>query len=180
MKKFVLLLLSAILMFSFCFGAVGAQDAEPAFVVSDDDEEIYFNPENYGEFYDAYMKAITEAGSIAERYALLAVAEAKALESGVAATMYGGTSAYNMTHIVRNSGGYAPWRGSMSDTTQMLVTEEVITTEDNNYLKDLWVENIGTGTYIEKAKAYMLEKGYHFKKDYLFKKNLLKNLNMVL
>ena len=166
MKKFTLLLLTAVLAFSFCVFAVNAQDAEPAFIVADNDEDIYFNPDNYGEIYDTFMKATTEAGSIAERYALLAISEAKALESGVAATMYGGSAAYNMTHIVKNSGGYAPWRGSMSDTTQMIVTNEVITTEDNNYLNDLWVETIGTGTYIEKAKAYMAEKGYTFKENY--------------
>ena len=42
MKKFILLVMTAVMALSFCAFAVNAQDAEPAFVVSDDEEEIYF------------------------------------------------------------------------------------------------------------------------------------------
>ena len=163
-KKLITVVLLAMLI--CCCSIVmtaGAQDvSEPAFTVSDDDEVIYFDPNNYGPMYDAYMQAINEAGSVAERYALLAVAEAKGLENGVMAPMYGGTAGYSMTHIVRNTGGYASWRGDMNDRSQMLLTNEVITAEDNQYLKDLWLETAGTGTYVEKAKAYLTDKGYTF------------------
>lgn len=56
-------------------------EEEKTFAVYDNDEDIYMA--NLGEFYADYQKA-TEASSVSERYALLAVAEAKVLESGVA------------------------------------------------------------------------------------------------
>ena len=59
-----------------------------AFTVADTDEEIYMNA--YGDFYEAYQKAM-EAKNVSERHALLAVAEAKALEAGGGTPMYGPT-----------------------------------------------------------------------------------------
>ena len=50
-----------------------------------DDEAIYMN--SMGGFYEAYMAAF-EAETLSERWALMAIAEAKFLESGVATPMY--------------------------------------------------------------------------------------------
>ena len=139
------------------------QSDETSFTVSDDDEEIYMN--NLGNFYDAYEEAVA-SDNVSESYALLAIAEAKALESGVCTPMYGGTAGYNMSRIVYCSNGYAPWRGTMSDMTHMLVTNEIILKEDYDYLKTLWSELVGSGTYLEKAKEYLTSKGYTFRDTY--------------
>ena len=128
-----------------------------AFTVADTDEEIYMNA--YGDFYEAYQKAM-EAKNVSERHALLAVAEAKALEAGGGTPMYGPTAGYWMTRLLYCSGGYAPWRGTMSDYSQYVLTNEIITSEDNAYIKTLWSDLMGTGTYVEKAKEYLTEKGY--------------------
>lgn len=138
-------------------------EEEKTFVVYDNDEDIYMA--NLGEFYADYQKA-TEASSVSERYALLAVAEAKVLESGVATPMYGGIAGYQMSRIVYCSGGYAPWRGDMSDMSQMIITNEIILGEDQNHLRDLRNELMGTGTYIQKAVEYLTEKGYTFQDTY--------------
>jgi len=140
-----------------------SQPAETSFTVSDDDEEIYMN--NLGNFYDAYEEAVA-SDNVSESYALLAIAEAKALESGVCTPMYGGTAGYNMSRIVYCSNGYAPWRGTMSDMTHMLVTNEIILKEDYDYLKTLRNELVGTGTYMDKAKEYLVSKGYTFRDTY--------------
>lgn len=144
-------------------GEAAAEPEETPFTVSDDDEEIYMN--NLGNFYDAYEEAIA-ADNVSECYALLAIAEAKALESGVCTPMYGGTAGYNMSRIVYCSNGYAPWRGTMSDMTHMLVTNEIILKEDYDYLKTLRNELVGTGTYMDKAKEYLTSKGYTFRDTY--------------
>ena len=144
--------------------ATAAEVEKAPFVVADTDEEIYMN--SMGEFYNAFIKATTEANSLSERYALLAVAEAKILESGIGTPMYGGTAGYNFTRIVYNTPGYAPWRGSMTDYSQMVLTEEIIKTEDYNAVKEIWLETVGTGTYVEKAKAYLASKGYTFRDTY--------------
>lgn len=136
---------------------------EPAFEVHETDEDIYFAA--LGDFYDAYQLAM-EADTVSERHALLAVAEAKVLESGVGAPLYGPTAGYTFTRLVTKSGGYAPWRGSMTDYAQYVITNEIISSEDNAYIQQLWTDCLGTGTYIEKAKAYLTEKGYTFADTY--------------
>lgn len=132
---------------------------EPAFSVSTDDETIYMN--NFGEFYEAYQLAM-EAETVSERHALLAVAEAKALEASGGAPMYGPVAGYIMTRLLHASGGYAPWRGTRTDYSQYVITNEIITAEDNAYIKTLWRDLMGTGTYIETAKEYLISKGYTF------------------
>lgn len=137
----------------------GDDGTTPAFTVADTDEEIYMNA--YGEFYEMYQKAM-EAETVSERHALLAVAEAKALETSGGTPMYGPIAGYIMTRQVYMASGYAPWRGSMTNYSKSLLTNEIITAEDNTYLRDLWRETIGTGTYLDKAKEYLLGKGYTF------------------
>ena len=119
-----------------------ADDAAGGFVVADTDEEIYMN--NFGEFYDAYQAAM-EAETVSERHALLAVAEAKALEAAGGTPMYGPVAGYIMTRSVYHSTGYAPWRGTMTDYSQQVLTNEIITAEDNEQLKVLCRDLAGTG-----------------------------------
>ena len=124
MKKFILLLLTATMALSFCFAAVNAQDAEPAFIVSDDDEEIYMS--NLGEFYEYYQNAVQTSKSDSERWAKLALAEAKFLESGCGTPMYAPFVSYSLTRLVYNTSGYAPWRGTMTHWGEYLITNEII------------------------------------------------------
>lgn len=71
-----------------------SQIAGGAVTVADNDEDIYFN--NFGDFYDAYdaYEQAMDADTVSERYALLAIAEAKSLESAVGTPMYGPTADY--------------------------------------------------------------------------------------
>ncbi len=137
---------------------------EKPFAVYDNDEDIYMA--NLGEFYEAFQAATTTAENVSQRYALLAVAEAKAIESGVGTPMYGGAAGYNMSRIVYCSGGYAGWRGTMSDLSQYVITNEIITAEDYKHLKKLRTDLVGTGTYMTKAVEYLTEKGYTFRDTY--------------
>ena len=134
-------------------------ETEPAFEVADNDEDIYFN--SLSEFYDAYQLAM-EADNDSERYALLAIAEAKALESAVGTPIYASAANWTMTRQVYRSGGYASWRGGLTDYSQMVLTNEIITAEDYNHLREMWRELLGTGTYAEKSVEYLTEKGYTF------------------
>ena len=145
-------------------GGEMAEGEMASFQVADNDEDIYMN--NLGDFYEEFLKATTEAENVSERYAMLAQAEAKVLESGAGTPMYGGTAGYQMSHIIPKTGGYAPWRGEMSDMGQMIITNEVIKSEDHEYLKQLWLDNLGTGKYVEKAREYMAGRGYTFKDTY--------------
>ncbi len=140
-----------------------APQGEAAFQVYDTDEEIYMH--NMGDFYNAYLAA-QESSSVSERYAKLAVAEAKLLESACLTPLYANMASYSMTRLIYNSAGYAPWRGGMIDQSQYVITNEIIEKEDYAHLKELWKELSGTGTYLDEAIKYMTEQGYTFNDTY--------------
>lgn len=144
--------------------ASDALDVDSGFALYNTDEEIYMA--NLGEFYEAFNTATADAQNVSERYALLAVAEAKVLQSGVATPMYGGTAGYNMSRIVYRSGGYAGWRGDMADLSQYVITNEILLSEDYAVLKKLHTQLVGTGTYLQEAVKYLTEKGYTFHDTY--------------
>ena len=124
-----------------------------------DEEAIYMNA--MSDFYDAYMAAF-EAETVSERWALMAIAEAKFLESGVATPMYTAGGCYAMSRVPFRAGGYASWLGDRVYYDQMVITNEIITTEDYEYLVDMWYELTGTGTYTQSAVDYLTEQGYTF------------------
>lgn len=134
-----------------------------SFRVAYDDEEIYMTA--VGEFYELYEQAL-EADTLSERYVQMAIAEAKLLESGVGFPLYTSGAAYEMSRLAYRTGGYALWSGEQVDYTQSLITNEIIRVEDYAHLKELWNELVGTGTYTERAKAYLEEQGYTFADTY--------------
>lgn len=124
-----------------------------------DDEAIYMA--SMGDFYDAYMAAF-EAETLSERWALMAIAEAKFLESGVATPMYTAGGCYAMSRIPFRAGGYASWLGDRVYFDQMVITNEIINNEDYAHIVDMWYELAGTGTYTQSAVDYLTKQGYTF------------------
>lgn len=139
------------------------QDDGDGTVILYDDEAIYMSV--LGDFYDMYAQAL-EAETLSERHALMALAEAKFLESGVGTPMYTAGGCYALTRLVYRSGGYISWMGDRTNYDQMILTNEIIVTEDYEHLRDMWFELAGTGTYSESARAYLEEKGYTFTDTY--------------
>lgn len=131
--------------------------------VAYDDEEIYMNA--LGDFYGIYEEAL-EAENVSERYALMAAAEAKFLESGVAFPLYTSGASYLMSRLAYRTGGFSLWSGECGDYTRMYITNEIIKKEDYEHLKELWQELVGTGTYTETVKTYLQDQGYTFKDSY--------------
>ena len=118
-----------------------------------------------GEFYQYYQMA-EEAPSVSERYALMAIAEAKLLESGVMlpSTTKGGL--YAISRVAPNTVDYTLWGNDYERYHQALVATEFITSEDRVAMKEKWSELKGTGTYEEWAKQYLTDAGYTLKDDY--------------
>ena len=139
------------------------QDDGDGTVILYDDEAIYMSV--LGDFYDMYAQAL-EAETLSERHALMALAEAKFLESGVGTPMYTAGGCYALTRLVYRSGGYISWMGDRTNYDQMILTNEIIVTEDYEHLRDMWFELAGTGTYSESARAYLEEEGYTFTDTY--------------
>lgn len=118
-----------------------------------------------GEFYETYQGA-KEASSVSERFALMAVAEAKLLESGVLLPTYTAGGNYAISRVAPYTIDYALWGTDYERYHQALVCTEFIEAEHSSEMKAKWNELRGTGTYEEWAKSYLKEKGYTLKDEY--------------
>ena len=118
-----------------------------------------------GEFAEAYAAA-KEATSVSERYALMAIAEAKLLQTAVMLPTSTNGGNYAISKVAPNTVGYALWGNDSYRYHQALVATDFIKAEDRAVMKAKWAEVKGTGTYEAWAKAYLLEKGYTLKDSY--------------
>ena len=111
--------------------------------------EIY--QEQMGEFYDTYMAA-KETDTVSERYALMAVAEAKLMESAVMlpTTTVGGR--YAISRVAPYTVDYVLWGSDYNRYHQALICTEPILAEHRAEMKEKWTEFKGTGTYEDWAK----------------------------
>lgn len=144
-----------------------AEPAEPgAFQPATyEDSVVYDNA--LADFYTA-LTAAKESTDLSEMYALMAIADAKLLESATILPYYGDGGNYGVTHVAYQSVPNMMW-GSDSDRWETaILTNELIKVEDRVALRDLWHELAGTGTYEQSAKDYLTEKGYTFNDTYIY------------
>ena len=132
-----------------------------------EEQVVYDNA--LGEFYNAFMKA-KAAVTTSERYALMAVAEAKLLESGVMIPVQGDGGRYGIRHIVPRTIPSVGWGSDSDRLASMIVVEELLKAADSKEVTSLWNELAGTGTFEEEVKKLLEEKGYTFidSVDYIY------------
>ena len=133
--------------------------------LSYEEESAVIYDEVLGEFYAAYEKAKT-AETLAERYALMAVAEAKLMESAVMLPLTSKGGNYAISRVAPYTVDYTLWGNDMERIHEAVVATELITTEHRDEMKAKWNELKGTGTYEEWVKSYLVEKGYTLKDSY--------------
>ena len=127
-------------------------------------EKLYNH--NLGEFYDAYMTAKEEVTDVSKRYALMAIAEAKLLESGVMLPTSSQGGNYAISRVAPYTFDFALWGGDQDRFHQAIVCTEPITAADRQEMKAKWTEVKGTGTYEAWAKKFLTDKGYKLKDTY--------------
>ena len=112
-----------------------------------------------GEFYEYYMAA-QEATNTAERYALMAIAEAKMLSAGIflPTTSKGGN--YAMTKVAPYTNTPVLFGNDTYRLHDRIVVTEPIEAAHVAEMKAKWVELAATGTYEQFVKDYLTEKGY--------------------
>ncbi|MCD7750216.1 MAG: ABC transporter substrate-binding protein [Lachnospiraceae bacterium] len=126
---------------------------------SDNDEGIYMQA--LGEFYDAYQASLDSSLSVSERYAMMAIAEAKLTESGIASCYNTNGGGYYLRKGAYRTVPYALWGSDGDRLWSYIVTNETIKAEDYDYLRTtLWPELRGTGTYLDEVKSYLTGQGY--------------------
>ncbi len=130
---------------------------------TDESDAIY--PEVLGEFEEEYRQAL-EAENLSERYALMAVAEAKLLESAVMIPLSTRGGRYTISRVVPYSGNTTLWGNDSDRQHYIMVTTEPITPADRDEMKAKWAELKGTGTYRDWAKEFLAGKGYELKDNY--------------
>ena len=112
-----------------------------------------------GEFYEYYMAA-QEATDTAERFALMAIAEAKMLSAGIflPTTSKGGN--YAMTKVAPYTNTPVLFGNDTYRLHDRIVVTEPIEAAHVAEMKAKWVELAATGTYEQFVKDYLTEKGY--------------------
>lgn len=119
-----------------------------------------------GEFGEAYAAAKEETG--ATRMAMMALVEAKLVESGAFLPIYTQGGNYAMSRVVpRSNAATTLWGLDEYRYHTLLVTNEIITAEDRTNLLALWNEAESADEYHEEAELYLTGKGYTFSDTYV-------------
>ena len=128
--------------------------------------EIY-NSE-LGEFYSLYSEAKEET-NVSKRYAMMAQAEAKLMESAVMLPTKTQGGDYRLSRMAPHTTDYSLWGSDEYRIHQALIATDFIKAEDVAALREKWAELKGTGTYEAEAKKYLEEKGYTLKDEYNYR-----------
>lgn len=126
--------------------------------------------EQLGDFKAAYAKAVAETKNTSKRYALMALAEAKLMESAVyvPGTAKGGN--YAISKVAPNTISSVLWGNDMYRFHNALLADKLITAADRTALKEKWLTMRAEGKtaqdYEAAVKAYFSEHGYSVKTTY--------------
>ena len=121
--------------------------------------------EALGDFNDALATA-KEAETVDERYALMAVAEGKLMESAMMYPLTSKGGMYAMYRMAPRTKDYTLWGSDNDRYHQYVVTTDYIKAEDYNEMRAKWDELKGTGTYESWVKEYLAGKGYTLKDSF--------------
>jgi len=110
--------------------------------------------------------ARAENTDLDKRFAMMAVAEAKLMESGVMLPLTSNGGNYAISRVVPNTVTSTLWGNDSYRYHNVLVATEILTAAHRNELKAMWAELKGTGTWEAEAKKFMEENGYTLKNTY--------------
>ena len=117
------------------------------------------------EFEEYYGKAV-DAKSVSERFAYMAIAEAKLLESGVFLPVSTNGGMYGISRIAPYTVTPVLWGNDSDRFHQLIITTDLLKAEDRAELKAKYGELKGTGNYEKTVKDFLTEKGYTIKDVY--------------
>ena len=115
-----------------------------------------------GDFITIYEDA-KASDTVAERFAKMAQAEAKLMESAVMLPSSTRGGMYALRRWAPNSNSTTLWGNDNMRFHNRLVTEELVKADDCAEMKAKWTELRGTGKYEDWAKDFLKEKGYTIK-----------------
>ena len=118
-----------------------------------------------GEFYTTY-EAAKAATNVSERQALMAIAEAKLMASGVMLPLSSNGGNYAISRVAPYTATTTLWGNDSYRYHNVVIATEPLKVADRDEMKAKWNELKGTGTYEQWAKDYLTGKGYTLKDTY--------------
>lgn len=163
-RKFLSLLLAGAVACSLA--GCRQEVADPYAAYEDYDElsqQIY--DDVLGDFYTLYRQALSES-NVSRRQALMAVAEAKLLATGVMLPLSSKGGNYAISRVAPYTAATTLWGNDQDRFHNILVTTAPISAAHRDELKALWASLKGTGTWEAEAKKFLTERGYTLKDSY--------------
>ena len=166
MTKFAKILSLVLALTMLCGMALGEGTQLAAEAQTEVDVEAY--EETSSEVYDLVLSDYNDfyskakaADNVSERYALMAIAEAKLFEAAVMIPLESRGGQYAITRIVPRSTTSTLWGNDEDRMHQAIIIKDgILKKAEVEELRALWNELRGTGTYDAEAKKYLAEKGY--------------------
>lgn len=149
-------------------GTVTLNPVDPYAGMSHADASAALYAKVLGEF-DTYYKAAKAATNVSEKFALMAIAEAKLLESGVMlpSTAKGGN--YAISRVAPYSISSILWgNDSYRFYSAVIVNENPLTPALRDEMKAKWAECATADEYLAWAKSFLAGKGYTISDKYTF------------
>lgn len=125
--------------------------------------ELY--EKNLGDFI-TNLDSAKESSSVSERFAQMAIAEAKLLESAVFIPLSSNGGRYALSRVAPGTVTPILWGSDSDRFHQYIVATEFIKSTDRTTMKEKYNELKGTGEYEAWAKQYLTDNGYTLKDTY--------------
>ncbi len=186
MKKFLALLLAAGMIFSVAAcGDKTPSNGDDTGIVDGTDTgseaveyvDPYADIEDYdalsaaiyndvlGDFATAY-EAAKAATNVSERYALMAIAEAKLMEDALMLPLSSNGGLYAISRVAPYTITSVLWGNDSYRYHDAVVATEPLKTADRDEIKAKWAELKGTGEFEEWVEKFLADKGYTLKDTY--------------
>ncbi len=132
-----------------------------------DEESAEIYDKVFGEFNEYYAKALAEIDPDI-RLGLMAVAEAKLLETGAVTPAIHNAGNYAISKTIPHTQPGVIWGmdGSWRGYKNLLITDHWLTPDERTELTSKWSELKGTGTWFDWAKQWAADKGYALQDSY--------------
>lgn len=134
--------------------------------MSYEESSSYIYEKNMGDFYSLYMEAKEILDNNDQRFAQMAVAEAKLLADAVLLPTQSQGGNWAITRVAPYTVSSVLWGNDSDRFHQAVITTDFITAEEVAEMRAKWNEIKGTGEYEQWAKDYLTGKGYELTDTY--------------
>ncbi len=142
----------------------GNDDADEELTYDEMSEQVY--DAVFSEFETLYVAAKEETQNLSLRWAQMAIAEAKMLQTAAFIPTSAQNGYYAVSRLAPYTIPYTLWGNDSDKLYTAVVATEMLKSEDRAEAKAKWHELKGTGTYEAWVKDFLTSKGYTLKDSY--------------